>query len=357
MSSLLFTPYRLRGVTLRNRIAVSPMSQYSSEDGFAGEWHLVHLGSRAVGGAGLVLTEAAAVEPDGRISPQDLGAVEGRSTSSRWRASTRFMNEQGARGGHPAGACGAQGLDDTAVGGRGPRRTRSGWRGGPWRQARLPFASGYPEPEALDEAGIASGGPVLRRGHRASEGRGVPGGGAPRRAWLPAARVPLAADEPAPGPLRWLFDNRVRLVREVVGAVRARWPEELPLLVRISATDWVEGGWTAEDSVALTKLLAQDGADLIDCSTGGIAPGAKIPVGPGYQTAFAERIRREAGVPTGALGLIRSAFQAEHILRTEQADLVFLARELLRDPYWPLRAARELGAEVTWPPQYARARD
>jgi 2,4-dienoyl-CoA reductase-like NADH-dependent reductase (Old Yellow Enzyme family) len=153
------------------------------------------------------------------------------------------------------------------------------------------------------------------------------------------------------------FDNRVRLTREVVRAVRERWPEDLPLFVRISATDWVEGGWTLEDSVALAKLLKQDGADLIDCSSGAIVPGVKIPAGPGYQTPFAERIRRESGIATGAVGFIRSALQAEHILRTEQADLVILARELLRDPYWPLHAARELKAEVPWPPQYERARD
>jgi 2,4-dienoyl-CoA reductase-like NADH-dependent reductase (Old Yellow Enzyme family) len=355
MSSLLFTSYRLRGVTMRNRIVVSPMCQYSSEDGFANEWHFVHLGSRAVGGAGLVVVEATAVEPAGRISPQDLGLWKDEHIAPLARI-TRFVEQHGAVAGIQLAHAGRKGSTKRPWEGEGlVAPAQGGWT--PVAPSPLPFANNYPQPEALDEAGVAR----VVQAFVDATGRAQAAGF--RVVEIHAAHGYLLHEFLSPLTNKrqdrygGSFDNRVRLVREVVRAVRARWPEELPLLVRISATDWIEGGWTAEDSVALAKLLAQDGADLIDCSTGAIAPGAKIPVGPGYQTIFAERIRREAGVPTGAIGLIRSAFQAEHILRTGQADMVFLARELLRDPYWPLRAARKLKAEVTWPPQYTAARD
>ncbi|WP_224242057.1 NADH:flavin oxidoreductase/NADH oxidase [Hyalangium gracile] len=355
MSSLLFSLMKLRGVTLRNRVVVSPMCQYSSEDGFAGEWHFVHLGSRAVGGAGLVLSEATAVDPAGRISPQDLGLWKDEHIAPLARI-TRFIEEQGSVAGIQLAHAGRKASTARPwEGGKALAPDKGGWR--TVAPSALPFASGDPEPEALDEAGIAR---VVKSFVDATVRAQAAGF---RVVEIHAAHGYLLHEFLSPLANRrgdgygGSFDGRVRLVREVVRAVRGRWPQELPLLVRISATDWAEGGWTLEDSVALSRLLAQDGADVIDCSSGAIAPGIKIPAGPGYQTPFAERIRRETGVPTAAVGLIRSAYQAEHILKTGQADLVVLARELLRDPYWPLRAARKLGADVSWPVQYTRAKD
>lgn len=356
VASLLFTPYTLRGVTLRNRIAVSPMCQYSSEDGFANDWHFVHLGSRAVGGAGLVMTEAAAVVPEGRISPQDLGLWKDEHLPQLARIA-RFVADQGAVPGM-----------QLAHAGRKASHTRP-WEGdrpippdapGGWRTVApspIPFAPDGPVPQALDEAGIAR---VVRAfadaaarahaaGFRVLELHGAHG------YLIHEFLSPLSNQRN--DRYGGSFENRTRLAREVVRAVRERWPEELPLFMRISATDWVDGGWTPEDSVALARLLKSDGVDLMDCSSGGAVPGAKVPTGPGYQTPFAERIRREANIPTGAVGLIRSAMQAEHIVRTGQADLVILARQLLRDPYWPLSAARELHATAAWPSQYLRAKD
>ncbi|HEX8701580.1 MAG TPA: NADH:flavin oxidoreductase/NADH oxidase [Myxococcaceae bacterium] len=355
MSSKLFEPFRLRGVTLRNRIVVSPMCQYSSEDGFAGEWHFVHLGSRAVGGAGLILTEATAVSPVGRISPQDLGLWKDEHIAPLARI-VRFVEQHGAVAGTQLAHAGRKASTARPWEGEGPvTAAQGGWT--PEAPSALPFSDGYPVPQALDEAGVAR---VVREFVEAAARAHAAGF---RVVEIHAAHGYLLHEFLSPltnqrnDRYGGSFDGRVRLVREVVRGVRERWPEELPLLVRISASDWTEGGWTVEDSVALSRLLVQDGADLIDCSSGGIAPRIKIPVGAGYQTLFAERIRRESGVPTGAVGMIRSAYQAEHIVRTGQADVVILARELLRDPYWPLRAARELRADVTWPPQYARAKD
>ncbi|WP_407737272.1 NADH:flavin oxidoreductase/NADH oxidase [Hyalangium sp.] len=346
---------KLRGVTLRNRIVVSPMCQYSSEDGFANEWHVVHLGSRAVGGAGLVFTEATAVEAVGRISPQDLGLWKDEHIAPLSRI-TRFIQERGAVPGIQLAHAGRKA--STATPWEGSHSLPPG-KGG-WRTVApspVPFTPGDLEPEELHEAAISRVIQSFVDATVRAEAAGF------RVVEIHAAHGYLLHQFLSPLTNRrndrygGSFENRVRLVREVVRAVRGRWPQELPLVVRISATDWAEGGWTEEDSVALVRLMAQDGADLIDCSTGGIAPGIKIPVGAGYQTPFAESIRRETGVPTAAVGLIRSAYQAEHILQTKQADLVVLAREMLRDPYWPLRAARELGADVQWPVQYLRAKD
>jgi 2,4-dienoyl-CoA reductase-like NADH-dependent reductase (Old Yellow Enzyme family) len=355
MSSLLFSPLTLRGVHLHNRIAVSPMCQYSSEDGFATDWHFVHLSSRAVGGAALVIAEATAVEAIGRISPQDLGLWKDAHVEPLVRI-TRFIELHGGVAGVQLAHAGRKASTLRPWDGEGPVAPEAGgWRTvGP---SPLPFDSGYPEPQALDTAGIAR---VVRafvdatlRAHAA--GFRVIEVHAAHGYLLHQFLSPLSNKRT--DNYGGTFENRVRLTREVVRAVRERWPDELPLIVRLSCTDWVDEGWTLEDSVALARLLMLDGADLIDCSSGGVVPGVKIPAGPGYQTPFAEHLRREAGIPTGAVGLIRSAMQAEHIVRTKQADLVFLARELLRDPYWPLRAARKLRADVPWPPQYARARD
>jgi 2,4-dienoyl-CoA reductase-like NADH-dependent reductase (Old Yellow Enzyme family) len=356
MASLLFTPLTLRGVTLRNRITVSPMCQYSSEDGFANDWHFVHLGSRAVGGAGLVIFEATAVEAIGRIAPEDLGIWKDEHIAPLARI-TRFIHEHGAVAGIQLAHAGRKASTQRPWEGDGPilPHEPKGWK--TVAPSPLPFKEGYSTPEALDEAGIQR---VVRAFVEAAERARSAGF---RLIELHAAHGYLLHQFLSPlsnqrtDRYGGTFENRVRLTREVVQAVRKRWPEEFPLFVRFSCTDWVEGGWTLEESVALAKLLKQDGADLIDCSSGGAVPKAKIHYGPGYQTPFAERIRKEAGIATGAVGYIRSALQAEHILHTEQADIVILARELLRDPYWPLHAARELKAQVTWPPQYERASD
>ena len=353
----LFAPLRLRGLTLRNRIAVSPMCQYSSVDGQANDWHFVHLGSRAVGGAGLVMTEAAAIEPRGRISPQDLGFWSDDHARGLLRI-VRFIQEQGAAAGIQIAHAGRKASTARPWEGGRPLEpdTEGGWRPvvGP---SPIPFAEGHPTPEPLDRAGIAA----LLRAYTDAARRAVDAGfqvleiHAAHGYLLPEFYSPLSnrrEDEYGGS-----FENRTRLVREVVQAVRAGWPEDRPLFVRISATDWVEGGWTLEDSVALVRQMAPLGVDLVDCSSGGNVPGVRIPVGPGFQTGLAARIRRETGVSTGAVGLITAPEQADHILRTGQADLVVLARALLRDPYWPLRAARALGQEGPWPPQYLRAKN
>ncbi len=351
---MLFTTFSLREVTMRNRIAVSSMCQYSSEDGFATDWHLVHLGSRAVGGAGLVMTEATAVEARGMISPHDLGIWKDEHLPMLQRIA-RFVSEHGAVAGIQLAHAGRKA--STAApweGGKPVPVAEGGWQVvGP---SQIPFAEGYPVPESLSAAGIAevvgtfaqAASRALAAGFKVIEihaGHGY---------LLHQFLSPLSnhRTDVYGGSL----ENRTRLLREVARAIRKVWPEGLPLFVRISATDWVEGGWDIDQSVELARGLGKDGVDLIDCSSGGNVSNAKIPLGPGYQTPFAERIRREAGIPTAAVGLITSAPQADHILRTGQADLIVLARQFLREPYWPLRAAAELKAEAAWPNQYLRAK-
>ncbi len=349
----LFRPLQLRGLTLPNRIAVSPMCQYSSHDGLPNDWHLVHLGGLAQGGAGLVLTEAAAVRPEGRISPDDLGLWNDSQAEALAR-SVRFIKSQGAVPGIQLAHAGRKASAYTPWKGSGSvPSSAGGWT--PVAPSALPFDTTWTLPAALDEPGIVA---VID-------------------AFMDAARRALAAGfqvvevHAAHGYLlhQFLsplsnhrldsyggsFENRTRLLREVVGALRCILPEELPLLVRLSATDWVEGGWDLDQSVALAKELKALGVDLVDCSSGGLSPHQKIALGPGYQVPFAARIRAEAGLATGAVGLITEPQQAEQILAEGSADLVLLARELLRNPRWPLRAAQELGAEVPWPAQYARA--
>jgi 2,4-dienoyl-CoA reductase-like NADH-dependent reductase (Old Yellow Enzyme family) len=355
MSSLLFTPLKLRDLTLRNRVIVSPMCQYSSEDGFANEWHVVHLGSRAVGGAGLVLTEATAVAPEGRISPHDLGLWQDAHVEMLARIN-RFLHQNGAASGVQLAHAGRKGSTPRPWdGGSRVAPENGGWT--PVGPTAAPFDRDYPAPAALDEAGIAR---VVRAFADAAARAKAAGF---QVIELHAAHGYLLHEFLSPlsntraDRYGGTFENRTRLALEVTRAVRAQWPESQPLFLRISATDWVEGGWTVEDSVALARLVAKEGVDLIDCSSGGVVPGVTIPVGPGYQTPLSEKVRRDAGVLTGAVGLIRSAMQAEHVLRTGQADVVIIARELLRDPYWPLRAARELHADVPWPKQYERAKN
>jgi len=350
----LFDPLSLRGVELGNRIAVSPMCQYSCVDGFPTDWHFVHLGSRAVGGAGLVLTEAAAVVPEGRISPQDLGIWSDEHIEPFVRI-TRFVHEQGSVAGVQLAHAGRKastyrplekkpGTIPTAEG---------GWQ--PVAPSPVAFDQTYAIPEALSEDGIRA---VVRRFAEAAERAQQAGF---RVVEIHAAHGYLLHQFLSPFSNKRTdqyggsLENRTRLVREVAAAVREKWPERFPLLVRISATDWAEGGWDIEQSLELVRQLRPLGVDLIDCSSGGSVPNARMPIGPGYQTPFAERLRRETGVATGAVGMITSPAQADHIIRTGQADLVLLARELLRDPYWPLRAARELGQKSPWPGQYLRA--
>jgi 2,4-dienoyl-CoA reductase-like NADH-dependent reductase (Old Yellow Enzyme family) len=351
----LFAPLTLRGVTLRNRIAVSPMCQYSSVDGLANDWHLVHLGSRAVGRAALVMAEATAVSARGRITPQDLGIWDDRHVEPLARVA-RFVRGQGAAAGIQLAHAGRKASTTPPwEGGKPLTPAQGGWAvGGP---SPVPFAEGSPVPEALDEAGIRE---VIEE-FRGAALRAV------------AAGFELLEIHAAHGYLLHSFlsplsnrrtdryggslANRTRLLLEVVEALRAAVPESMPLFVRISATDWVEGGWDVEQSVALARELRPRGVDVVDCSSGGAVPQVRIPVAPGYQVAFAERIRREAGVKTAAVGLITEPHQAEAIVRGGQADVVMLGRVLLRKPYWPLHAARALGAEIAWPVQYVRARD
>jgi 2,4-dienoyl-CoA reductase-like NADH-dependent reductase (Old Yellow Enzyme family) len=331
------------------------MCQYSSTDGFSNDWHLVHLGSRAVGGAGLVFTEAAAVLPEGRITPQDLGLWKDGHIPGLKRI-VEFVHGQGAHAGVQLAHAGRKA--SMALPWTPEQRFLTPSEGG-WQNvmapSAVPFAENFTQPIALDLTGIQN---VIRAFARAAE-RGLEAGfdlvevHAAHGYLLHEFLSPLSnrrTDQYGGG-----FENRIRMLVDVVDAVRAVLPADFPLLVRISATDWVEGGWDIEQSVSLAKVLKQHKVDLIDVSSGGMAATAVMPIGPGYQTPFAERIRREAEMATGAVGMITAAAQAEHILRTGQADVVLLARELLREPYWPLLAAEKLGDVASWPAQYLRA--
>lgn len=353
---MLFDPLTLRDVTLRNRIVVSPMCQYSSHDGFANEWHFVHLGSRAVGGAGLVFTEADAVTPEGRISPWDLGIWKDEHVAELSRI-VRFIDGQGAVAGTQLAHAGRKASTQRPWEGNKVLSIEQGGYRPIHAPSAIPFRPDDPVPEPLTEAGIAR----IVRAFADAAGRALEAGF--RVIELHAAHGYLLHEFLSPlsnkrtDAYGGSFDNRIRMLLETARSVRTRWPERLPLFVRISSIDWAEGGWDIEQSVELSRRLSREGVDLIDCSSGGLVPTARVVTGPGYQTPFAEQIRREAKVMTGAVGLIRSPEQAEHILRSGQADVVILARQLLRDPYWPLAAARALGVQVPWPPQYERARD
>ena len=329
------------------------MCQYSSTDGLATDWHLVHLGSRAVGGASMVLTEATAVTADGRISPKDLGIWHDDHIEGLGRI-VRFVHSQSSLAGIQIAHAGRKASTAAPWDGRAAvPSSDGGWQPvGPTGQA---FADGYPVPRPLDTVEI----PQIVEAFRDAARRALAAGfdvvevHAAHGYILHQFLSPLVNTRT--DAYGGSFDNRIRLCVEVVEAVRAVWPERLPVFVRISATDWIDGGWDIQQSVELARGLKSMGVDLIDCSSGGNAPQAKIPVGPGYQTPFAERLRREADIMTGAVGLITSSFQAEQIVGVGQADAIIIARELLRDPYWPLRAARELGQAVSWPVQYLRA--
>lgn len=349
----LFDPLALRSLTLRNRVVVSPMCQYSSIDGAANDWHVVHLGTRAVGGAGLVFTEAAAVTPGGRISPQDLGIWKDEHIRGL-SAVVRVIKAEGAIAGIQLAHAGRKAsVARPWEGGQQLALESGGWTA--VAPSAVPFKDGERAPRSLTLDGIREG----VQAFAAAAARALTAGfevieiHAAHGYLLNEFLSPLSnhrTDEYGGS-----FENRIRLLTEVVQAVRSTWPSGLPLFVRISATDWKEGGWDIEQSVELARRLAALGVDLIDCSSGGVVPGAKIPAAPGYQVEFAARIRRETGMPTGAVGLITEPQQANDVIAAGQADLVLLARQLLREPYWPLRAARELGAEPAWPLQYLRA--
>jgi 2,4-dienoyl-CoA reductase-like NADH-dependent reductase (Old Yellow Enzyme family) len=350
---MLFDELTIRDLTLRNRIVVSPMCQYSSTDGFATDWHLVHLGSRAVGGASLVFTEAAAVSAEGRISPQDLGIYEDEHIEQLARI-TRFLREQGSIPGIQLAHAGRKGSTVRPWEGNGAvLESKGGWK--PVAPSAIPFSAAYAKPVALDENGIRG---VVKSFANAAQ-RALEAGF--QVIEIHSAHGYLLHEFLSPisnkrtDSYGGSLENRCRLLCEVVAAVRGVWPAGYPLFVRISATDWIDGGWDVDQSVELAKKIAPLGVDLIDCSSGGIAPGAKIPIRAGYQVPFAQEIRYETKIMTGAVGLITSARQADTILREENADVVLLAREFLRQPYWPLQVASDLGFPVPWPVQYLRA--
>ena len=349
----LFQPLQLGAVRLRNRIAVSPMCEYSAVDGVPDDWHLVHLGSRAVGGAGLVFTEATAVSPEGRISPADTGLWND-AQQAAWARIAAFVAAQGAVPGIQLAHAGRKASTAPPwLGGKKVAPEAGGWV--PVAPSAIAFAADYPLPAALDARGIAkvvadfaaAAARARAAGFRVVEVHAAHG------YLLHEFLSPLAnrRDDGYGGPLA----NRARLLREVVAAVRGAWPAPAPLVVRVSATDWAPGGWDIDECIVLCRWLKEDGVDLVDCSSGGLVADARIPVAPGYQVPFAARIRREAGIATGAVGLITQAAQAEEILARGDADLVLLARELLRDPYFPRRAAAELGVVLPPPVQYERA--
>ncbi len=348
----LFDSYSLRGVTLRNRIGVSPMCEYSAEEGMPGDWHLVHLGSRAVGGAGLVMTEATAVEARGRISPQDAG-IWSDAHIEPWARITRFVKSQGAVAGIQLAHAGRKASTirpwDEGVS---LADAEGGWE--PVAPSALAFDDGYRLPHALTRDEIAQIVQSFADAARRSDAAGFD--------WLELHGAHGYLMHEFLSPLSNTrtddyggeFENRIRFTVEITHAV---WPERKPLAIRFSCTDWKEGGWTLEETVELSRRIKPEGVDLIDCSSGGAAPHVRIPVGASYQVPFAETVRREAGIPTAAVGMITAPAQADEIIRNERADLVLLARESLRDPYWPLHAARELRqAEKAPPPvQYERA--
>jgi 2,4-dienoyl-CoA reductase-like NADH-dependent reductase (Old Yellow Enzyme family) len=349
----LFTPFHLRGIELKNRIAVSPMCEYSAKEGHPTNWHLVHLGSRAVGGAALVMTEATGVSAIGRISPADTGLYLD-SHVEAWRPIVEFIREHGAVPGVQLAHAGRKGSTSAPwLGGNPISLSEGGWE--PVAPSAVPFNTGFAMPKTLTAEEIdqvvgdfaAAARRALRAGFQVVELHAAHG------YLLHEFYSPLSnqrTDEYGGS-----FENRIRALLRVARAVRELWPEQQPVFVRISATDWKEGGWDLEQSVELCRRLKAVGVDLVDVSSGGVVPGVRIPVGPGYQVEFAATIRRETGIATGAVGMISEPVQAETIIATGQADIVLLARELLRDPYWPRRAAQVLGAKIKPPVQYERA--
>lgn len=352
--SILFSPITLRSVAMRNRIFVSPMCQYSCQDGLVGIWHLVHLGSRAVGGAGLVMVEATAVSPEGRISPQDTG-IWGDAHVDAFLPVTRFLAEQGAVAGIQLAHAGRKA--SCAVPWQGGKPIPAG--SGGWQTlapSAVPFDAGDPVPKALTADDLDA----LEVQFRTAARRALAAGFKVVEIHMAHGYLlheflsPLAnrREDEYGGNL----ENRLRFPLRIARAVRAEWPDDLPLFVRISATDWVGNGWDIEQSIVLVKELKKLGVDFIDCSSGFVVPNEPVPFGPGFQVPFSARIRAETGIATGSVGCITDPAQAEQIVATGQADAVLLARQFLRDPYWPLHAGKALGVDIQWPNQYLRAK-
>ena len=350
----LFTPLKIKGLELKNRIMVSPMCQYSAADGFANDWHLVHLGSRAVGGAGLIMVEATAVSPEGRISPGDLGLWQDEHIES-FKRITKFISEQGSVPGIQIAHAGRKASHSEPWNGDillSP--DQCGWK--TVAPSPIKFTDGYDTPVALSIDGINK---IISAFTQASD-RAVKSGF--KIIEIHAAHGYLINEFLSPLSNQrndiygGSFENRIRLLVEIVENIKTVIPADLPLFVRLSATEWIDGGWTIEDSVKLVNILKNKGVDLIDCSSGGNVLGVKIPLVPGYQVSLSEKIKKETGILTGAVGLISDSSHAEEIINTDKADLAIIARELLRNPYFPLNAAFELGQDVEWPKQYLRAK-
>ena len=352
--SKLFSPLTLKSITFRNRIFVSPMCQYSSRDGLPTDWHFVHLGSRAVGGAGLVIVEATAVSPEGRISPDDSG-IWSDAHAAAFIPVTRFMKEQGAVAGIQLAHAGRKGSCSLPWRGGGPLGVEAcGWQ--PLGPSAIPFADGHPVPRPLSLTELDE----VEAQFRAAARRSLTAGFQVVELHMAHGYLLHEFLSPLVNQRNDVYggslENRLRFPLRVARAVREEWPAELPLFVRISATDWVEGGWDIDQSVILSRQLQEMGVDLIDCSTGFAVPDEPIPFGPGFQVPFAARVRAEANIATGAVGYITEPYQAEQIVATGQADAVLLGRQMLRDPYWPLHAATALRAEAPWPDQYLRGK-
>ena len=351
--SKLFSQLKIGNVTLKNRIAMSPMCQYSARDGFVSDWHIVHYGTRAVGGAGLIILEASAVAPEGRITPGDIGIWSNDHIAGLERI-VSFIHQQGSVAGIQLAHAGRKASCAVpSAGGKQIGLNEGGWQ--TVAPSEIPFMSGEREPRQLNKAEIK----IISDNFRNAAERALTAGF--RIIEIHAAHGYLLQEFLSPlsnnrdDEYGGSFENRIRFLTEVVSAVRSVWPEGNPLFVRISSTEWTDGGWTPEESVRLAAILKDSGVDLIDCSSGGNVHNAKIPAAPGYQVPFSEEIRK-TGIMTSAVGLITGSAQAEAILQEGQADLILMGRELLRNPYFPLNAARELSDEIKWPDQYLRAK-
>jgi 2,4-dienoyl-CoA reductase-like NADH-dependent reductase (Old Yellow Enzyme family) len=354
VKTLLFAPLKIRSLEFKNRIAVSPMCEYSAKDGVPNQWHMVHLGSRAVGGAGLVITEATGVSAVGRISPQDTGIWSAEQIKA-FKEITDFIKAQNSIPGIQIAHAGRKASTFAPWDGDGEvPKEKGGWV--PLAPSAIPFTKGYPSPKEMDANDIKT---VREEFSQAARNSLIAG--------FQVAEIHMAhgyllneflsplsnkrSDE-----FGGTLENRMRFPLQIAKDLREIWPQEWPLFVRISATDWVDGGWTLEDSVVFAKKLKDLGIDLIDCSSGGSSPDAKIKSGPGYQVFLSEGVKQGAEIATAAVGIITEAQQAEDILQSGKADMILMAREFLRDPYWPLHAAKALGEDIEWPKQYARAK-
>jgi 2,4-dienoyl-CoA reductase-like NADH-dependent reductase (Old Yellow Enzyme family) len=351
--SKLFSPLTIKNITLKNRIVMSPMCQYSATDGFANDWHLVHLGSRAAGGTGLIITEATAVSPEGRITPGDIGLWSDEHINALSRI-VNFIHLQGSVAAIQLAHAGRKASCSVpAEGGNQLSQKQGGWQ--TVAPGDIPFIAADRVPESLDKAGIRKVVSDFREAARRAHTAGF------KVVEIHSAHGYLLHEFMSPlsnqrtDEYGGSFENRIRLLLQIINAVQSVWPARNPLFVRISSTDWIEGGWTIEESRELANILKDMGADLIDCSSGGNVYNAQIPAGPGYQVPFSEALRK-TGIMTGAVGFITTAGQAESILQEGKADLVFFGRELLRNPYFPLLAARELEDIIRWPVQYLRSK-